>query len=97
MHDAVLAPTAAVLTGTPGTYVWLVKPDNTVTVRPVKLGPSDSEHTAILSGLEPGDKVVIDGLDRLREGAKVEVPSGHANAAGGRAPGAPGQHHSQHQ
>jgi len=80
LHDAVLAPTAALQTGAPGTYVWLVKPDNTVTVRPVKLGPSDGEHTAIVSGLEPGDKVVTDGIDRLREGAKVEVPSGNANA-----------------
>lgn len=100
MHDAVLAPTAAVLTGAPGTYVWLVKPDSTVTVRAVKLGPSDGEHVAILSGLQPGDKVVIDGLDRLREGAKVDVPSGNANASGGsQAQGQQGQqqHHRQQQ
>ena len=97
MHDAVLTPTAAVLTGAPGTYVWLVKPDNTVTVRPVKLGPSDGEHTAILSGLQPGDKVVTDGLDRLREGAKVEVPSGNASAPAGQAPAASGQQHRQQQ
>jgi multidrug efflux system membrane fusion protein len=94
----VLAPTTAVQTGAPGTYVWLVKPDNTVTVRPVKLGPGDGEHVVILSGLEPGDKVVTDGLDRLREGAKVEVPSGNAKAAtGGQAPGASGQHHRHQQ
>lgn len=97
MHDAVLAPSSAVQTGSPGTYVWLVKPDNTVTVRPVKLGPGDSENTAILSGLEPGEKVVIDGLDRLREGAKVEVPSGNASAPAGQAPGTPGQQRRQQQ
>jgi multidrug efflux system membrane fusion protein len=92
MHDVILAPAAAVLTGAPGTFVWLVKPDNTVTVRVVKLGPSDGDHVAILSGLQPGDKVVTDGLDRLREGAKVQVPSGGPNAASGPTPGAPQQH-----
>jgi multidrug efflux system membrane fusion protein len=85
LRDVVVAPTAAVQTGVPGTFVWLVKPDNTVIVRPVKVGPSDGEHSAILSGLEPGDRVVTDGTDRLREGAKVMVPSGNANA-----PAAPG-------
>jgi multidrug efflux system membrane fusion protein len=59
----------------------------------VKLGPSNGEHIAILSGLQPGDKVVTDGLDRLREGAKVEVPSGNTNAAAGQPPGTPGQRH----
>ena len=98
MNDVVLVPTASVQTGAPGTYVWLAKPDNTVTVRTVKLGPSDGEHTAILAGLEPGDKVVTDGIDRLREGAKVTVPSAGANAPGagatpGHATGAPGQRH----
>ncbi len=77
----VLAPTAAVQTGVPGTYVWLVKPDSTVTVRKVTLGPSDGEHTAVLSGLQAGDKVVIDGIDRLREGMKVEVPTARPVAA----------------
>ena len=92
MRDAVLVPTAAVLTGAPGTFVWIVKPDNTVTVRVVKPGPSDGEHVAILSGLQAGDKVVTDGLDRLREGAKVQVPSGGANAAVGQPPAALPQH-----
>ena len=100
MHNAVLAPTAAVLTGAPGTYVWLVNPNNTVTIRVVKPGLTDGEQVAILSGLQPGDKVVTDGLDRLREGAKVQVPSGGLNAAPGRPTGAPAQHHrpeSQHE
>lgn len=95
MYDTVLVPIAAVLTGAPGTFVWLVKPDNSVTARVVKLGPSDGEHVAILSGLQPGDKVVTDGLDRLREGAKVQVPSGGANAAAGEPPAAPRQDHRQ--
>jgi multidrug efflux system membrane fusion protein len=59
--------------GAPGTFVYLVKPDDTVTVRPVKLGPAAGERIAVTSGLSPGDKVVVDGADKLREGATVEI------------------------
>jgi membrane fusion protein, multidrug efflux system len=90
LHDAVLAPNPAVQQGAPGAYVYLVGADNTVSVRPVKLGPTDGEHTAVLSGLSAGDKVVVDGADRLRDGAKVIVPAStsgqprHPHAAGGQ-------------
>ena len=87
LRGTTLVPAAAVLNGAPGTYVWMVKPDNTVTVRTVKVGPTDGEHTAILSGLEPGDNVVIDGMDRLREGIKVDVPAAAAKASQGSALG----------
>ncbi len=62
--------------GAPGTFVYLVKPDRTVAVQKVKLGPSDGQRVAILSGLQPGENVVIDGTDRLRDGAKVTARSG---------------------
>ena len=59
-----------------------------MTVTPVKLGPIQGETTAIASGLAAGDSVVIDGADKLREGAKVEVITRDAQApaipAGGR-------------
>ena len=80
---ATLVPNAAVQTGAPGTYVYLANPDNTVSVRKVKTGPTDGTNTVIQSGLNPGDKVVVDGADRLRDGAKVTVPQP------GAAPGAP--------
>ena len=71
--------------GEPGTFVYVVKPDNTVSVRPVKLGTTDEGYVAVLSGLDPGDTVVIDGTDRLRDGAPVSVAapgkSGTAGAA----------------
>jgi multidrug efflux system membrane fusion protein len=70
---ATLVPSAAVLRGAPGTFVYLVKDDHTVSVVPVKLGPVQGEITAIDSGLKPGDLVVVDGTDKLREGAKVEL------------------------
>ncbi|PKU21654.1 MdtA/MuxA family multidrug efflux RND transporter periplasmic adaptor subunit [Telmatospirillum siberiense] len=78
LKDAVVVPTAAVQRGAPGTYVYLVKPDNTVTVRPVTLGPSAGERVAVTSGVEPGDNVVVDGGDKLREGAQVTLPTAKA-------------------
>jgi multidrug efflux system membrane fusion protein len=73
LRDATVVPNAAVQRGTQGTYVYVVKPDNTVTVRPVKLGPAQGEVVAVESGITPGEQVVTDGADRLREGARVEV------------------------
>jgi multidrug efflux system membrane fusion protein len=87
LHQAVLVPTPAVLTGAPGDYVYFVNADDTVSVHKVTLGPSDGDNTAILSGLNVGDKVVIDGTDRLSDGAKISV-AGAAAPAAGSAPGA---------
>lgn len=73
LHDTDLVPSAAIQRGAPGTFVYVVKPDHKAVVQKVKLGPGDGQRTAILSGLEPGQSVVIDGTDRLRDGAKVTV------------------------
>jgi multidrug efflux system membrane fusion protein len=73
-HGATIVPSAAVQTGSIGQYVYVAQPDNTVTVRPVKPGVVDGERTSILSGLAPGEQVVIDGVDRLREGARIALP-----------------------
>ncbi len=87
MKNAVLVPTAAVQSGAPGDYVYLVNADDTVSVRKVTTGPSDGKNTAILSGLAQGDRVVTDGVDRLSDGAKIRVAqatpgtSGHAAGA----------------
>jgi multidrug efflux system membrane fusion protein len=84
LTNAVLVPTPAVLSGAPGDYVYLVNGANdSVSVRKVSLGPSDGQHTAILSGLSAGDTVVVDGTDRLSDGAKISVaaPTRPATAA----------------
>jgi multidrug efflux system membrane fusion protein len=73
IHHALLVPNAAVQRGAPGTYVYLVAADGTVKVQPVKLGPGDAQNTSITAGLTAGEQVVIDGADRLRDGAKVNV------------------------
>jgi len=73
LRDAIVIPSAAIQRGAQGMFVYVVKPDQTVTVRPVKLGPVDGQRMAVSEGLAPGEVVVIDGMDRLREGALVEV------------------------
>ena len=73
LHDETVLPTAAVLRGAPGTFVYLVKPDDTVTVQAIKLGPTEGEKVAVRSGLSVGDRVVVDGADKLREGAKISL------------------------
>jgi multidrug efflux system membrane fusion protein len=87
LPDATLVPSAAIQRGAPGTFVYVVKDDRSVTVTPVKLGPVQGEVTAIASGLAPGDMVVVDGTDKLREGAKVELITRDSQAA----PGATGR------
>jgi membrane fusion protein, multidrug efflux system len=91
LHNVDIVPSASIQRGAPGTFVYLVKPDHTVAVQKVKLGPTDGRHIAILSGLEPGESIVVDGTDRLRDGAKVtlasaEHPSSVANTAAGQTP-----------
>ena len=66
-------PVPAVQRGAPGTFVYVIDADNTVSVRPVKLGPPTASARGA-SGLQPGERVVTDGADRLRDGAAVTVP-----------------------
>jgi multidrug efflux system membrane fusion protein len=71
-NDVTTMSTAGIQRGVPGTFVYLINPDtNTVSVRPVQLGVTDGDRVEVLSGLSPGDRVVIDGADKLRDGAKI--------------------------
>jgi len=72
-EDVTVIPSSAIERGDQGAYVYVVKPDNTVTARPVTLGPSEGERIEVKTGLDPGERVVVDGADRLKEGAKVIV------------------------
>lgn len=71
--DVTTIPTAGIQRGVPGTFVYLVNADDTVSVRPIQLGVTDGERVEVRSGLAPGDRIVIDGADKLRDGAKVTV------------------------
>jgi multidrug efflux system membrane fusion protein len=83
---ATVVPTAAIQRGAPGTFVYLLNKDQTVTVQKVRLGPASGDRVAIEEGLSPGDRVVIDGADKLRNGAKV-MPRDTSGAAVGSAAG----------
>jgi len=63
--------TSGVQRGVPGTFVYLINADDTVSVRPIQLGVTDRDRVEVKSGLAPGDRIVIDGADKLREGAKI--------------------------
>ncbi len=90
LHDTIVIPTAAIQRGAPGTFVYLVKPDNTVTVKVIKPGPIDGQNVAVLDGLSQGDKVVVDGADKLKEGAKISIPAEQKPGEGKPADGKPG-------
>ncbi len=89
LEDATLVPTAAIQRGSPGTFVYVVKEDSTVSVAPVQLGPQQGETTVVTSGVQPGALVVVDGADKLREGAKVELTTREGQAVPPPKPPAP--------
>jgi multidrug efflux system membrane fusion protein len=68
-----LIPTAAVQRNALITYVYLVKPDSSVTIRNITIGTTEGEDAEVTSGLVPGDVVVMTGVDKLQEGTKVRV------------------------
>jgi membrane fusion protein, multidrug efflux system len=84
LKDVPTVPVRAVQRGAPGNYVYLVDDQNTVSVHPITIGAQDGDFYAVESGLSPGDRVVTDGADRLRDGAKVAIPEQS------KAPAAPG-------
>jgi multidrug efflux system membrane fusion protein len=87
-QGAVVIPTVAVQRGAQGTFVYVVNPDQTAAVRPVTIGVTQGDNAAVDSGVKPGELVVVDGADKLRDGAKVEVQTpGSAPHRGGAGPG----------
>lgn len=69
--NSTVVPTAAILRGPQGTFVYVVKPDQTVEARPVTVSITEGDTTAVASGLNPGDTVVTDGQDKLQSGSKI--------------------------
>jgi multidrug efflux system membrane fusion protein len=85
LQNAVLVPTPAVQTGAPGDYVYIVNANNTVSVHKVTTGPTNGSYTAIASGLSAGQRVVVDGLDRLSDGAHIRPAAARTTPASGAA------------
>jgi len=73
LRDTTLVPLAALQRGPDSSFVWIVQPDSTVALRTVRTGPAQGDQVAITSGLEPGEMVVTDGIDKLAPKAKVAV------------------------
>ena len=90
LKGAVVVPLTALRHGPQGDFVYVLREDRTVTLRLVTAGPSTAEKVAIAKGLEPGERVITEGGDRLKEGARVTLPGDAASAPGARASGARG-------
>jgi membrane fusion protein, multidrug efflux system len=93
-HGVTLAPTAAIQRTSSTIFVYMVKPDSTATIRNVTLGTTEGDDSEITSGLQPGDIVVLTGVDKLNEGTRVapqiageEPGAGRGGASGRKAAG----------
>jgi len=75
LHNVIVVPVTAVRTGPQGDFVWILRPDKTVTRRNVTRGPATPTMTSITQGLNPGERVITEGGDRLTEGGKVTLPT----------------------
>ncbi|CQR23308.1 multidrug efflux system subunit MdtA [Yersinia enterocolitica] len=73
LQNAVVVPTAAVQMGNEGSFVWTLNDENKVSKHLVTTGIQDSKQVVISAGLDAGQRVVTDGIDRLTEGLQVEV------------------------
>jgi membrane fusion protein, multidrug efflux system len=73
LTKATLVPTQAIQHHLASDFVYLLRPDQTVTVQPVVAGPASGNETVIMKGLKPGQEVITDGTDKLTDGAKVDV------------------------
>ncbi len=73
LRGIAIVPSSAIQNGSIGPYVYIVNADRTVSVRTLKTGPVNGEYTSVRAGLTPGEQVVIDGADRLREGTKIAI------------------------
>lgn len=93
LQGVTIVSSRAVQHGAPGTFVYRVRPNHTVGLQVIKTGVSQGDEVQVLSGLSPGDTVVTDGVDRLRDGARVrvvperQIPAAPTNNGPGAPPG----------
>ena len=91
LHSVTIIPTAAIQRGVIGTFVYVIKEDQTVSVQPLILGPTEDEKVAVLEGLQPDERVVVDGADKLREGMKIKLVTREPAPASDEAASLPGK------
>ncbi|MEP6791262.1 MAG: efflux RND transporter periplasmic adaptor subunit [Ramlibacter sp.] len=91
IKDAVVVPVSALRHGSTGDYVFVLSQDRTVAQRPVKAGRATVDKVQIVSGLQVGERVVTEGADRLKEGARVTLPGDAPGGGGGGGRGGGGK------
>ncbi len=90
VHDALVVPAGAVRHGPSGDFVFVITPEHTASVRPIKVGASTGDRVAVDSGLKLDEQVVTEGGDRLTDGGPVRLPGARpADATTPAKPGAP--------
>ena len=89
LEGAVVIPSAAVQRGAPGTYVYVVGDGGVVALRRVSLGPADGQRVVVRDGVAVGERVVVDGVDNLRDGARVDPIDKDAAERAATQPGEP--------
>lgn len=92
LRDSIVVPASAIQRGSQGAFVYLVKADKTVAVRPVTVGVTQEDDISVTSGLSAGEMVVVEGAERLRDGSRVEVKEASRKQVQGgpKTPAAPG-------
>ena len=83
-RDTTVVPVAAIQRSPQGTFVFILKEDKTVSIRPVKVGPGEADVISVDDGIVPGDIVVVEGAEKLRDGSKVELPATEQGDKAGR-------------
>jgi len=78
----IFVSTSAIERGQQGSFVYVVGTDKKVTAKTVTLGATEGERVAVLTGISPGDKVVVDGADRLKDGMDVDAQFPNQGAGG---------------
>lgn len=84
-RDGVVVPASVVQRGPNGTYAFLIKPDSTVEMRPIKVAQTEGGEALLDDGLRPGERVVVDGQYKLQPGSKVEVQGGGGKGSNSQA------------
>ncbi|MFN7835694.1 MAG: MdtA/MuxA family multidrug efflux RND transporter periplasmic adaptor subunit [Burkholderiaceae bacterium] len=82
LRDVVLVPAAAVQPGAKGPMVAVVDAEQKVVLKPIRIGPGDGTQTAVLAGVQAGEQIITDGLDKIRAGMKVQVMAQHETPVG---------------
>src|SRR5581483_6251343 len=92
LHNQIVVPEPAIQRGSMGTFVYVISPQNTAQVRKVAVGLTEANNVTVKSGVNAGEKVVIDGAEKLQNGSQVSIRAagaGPAPAAEDNGPGGP--------